>query len=446
MFKRLKLSVIVPLIVLVSVRNSFSQVQVVPCQLNNPDQDTLRLFPERTNYRTEFIRTDEIGEKRGIGGEALYRELEKRLDDKWDPIWETKDIPYVFYEILKGPDRIGWVFGANQGWPGADNSQLMFAFDLDGRIQEFYYQKLPSLEKNTLQTQQFYSQFIGLTLEQFYVHEYLESLTIKDKDILALNMIARIRDPTQKEHEGFRKTLRGIKKVLIYLDDFKFGNKIKKEDVFEKAKYLIENKNKIPLLGQDALSEIKKNFPDVSRYVVDFVSLKNNSSIIEERLGEKLNISTEPVDLVYPIYVVYKDDLYRAPFVRGNVLGYVIPVSIDIPEGKFIAIISIGAVDKQKGKIISFEINKSQFPQFQGLSLVHFYTKEILLKLNKTDEKLDKITPLMNIVVDGKEISHSAQRTAKKALIIIDEFYFHNFFKKDEIMNKIEDYLKKTEK
>jgi len=234
-----KLTILIAALVVLLIfkaTNSFAQSQVVPCQLTNADQDTLRLFPERTNYRTEFIRTDETGDSRKTGGEALYRELEKRLGDKWDPIWETKDIPYVFYEILKGPDRIGWVFGANQGWPGADNSQLMFAFDLDERIKEFYYQKLPSFEKEKLQTKEFYSQFIGLTLEHFYVHEQLVNLAVKDKDNLALDMVNAIEDPTQKEHEGFQKTLRGMKKVLVYLDDFKFNNKIKKSEVFEKVK------------------------------------------------------------------------------------------------------------------------------------------------------------------------------------------------------------------
>ena len=79
----------------------FPQAQVVPCQLTHPDPDSLRLFPERTNYRTEFLRIDEVGDKRGVGGEKLYRDIEIRLGDKWDPVWETKDIPYVFYELLK---------------------------------------------------------------------------------------------------------------------------------------------------------------------------------------------------------------------------------------------------------------------------------------------------------------------------------------------------------
>jgi len=446
MYKRLRMVIIVSLVSLALIKpNAFSQSQVVPCQLNNPDQDTLRLFPDRTNYRTEFIRTDEVGDKRGTGGEALYKELERRLGDKWDPIWETKDIPYVFYEILKGPDRIGWVFGANQGWPGADNSQLMFAFDLDGRMREFYYQKLPSMEKERLQTKEFYSQFIGLTLEHFYVHEQLQNLAATDKDILALDMIARVQDPTQKEHEGFQKTLRGIKKVLVYVDDFKFGNKIKKDEVFQKVKYLAENKDKFPLLGQDALSWIRKSFPDSSRFVVDLVSLKNNNSLIEERLGDKLNSNAEPASLVYPVYVAYKEDAYKAPFVRGVVLGYALPVTIDTPQGRFIALITISAVDKEKGKIVSVEINKTEFGAFKGLSLVHFYTKDVLTKNNVTDEKIDRLAPI-KILVEGKDITTQGIRAAKKTLIIVDEFYFHNLFKKDEIIKKMEDYLKGQEK
>ncbi len=423
------------------VTDSWAQSQVVPCQLTNADQDTLRLFPERTNYRSEFLRTDETGDKRKIGGETLYKELENRLGDKWDPIWETKDIPYVFYEILKGPDRVGWVFGANQGWPGADNSQLMFAFDIDERIREFYYQKLPSMEKEKLQTKEFYSQFIGLTLEHFYVHEQLVNLAVKDKDILALDMISAVEDPTQKEHEGFGKSLRGVKKVLVYLDDFKFNNRIKKSEVFEKVKYLTENKDKIPLLPADALKQIRKSFPEASKFVVDFVYLKNNRGVIEERLGDKLD-NNEPAGLVYPVYVVYKNQVYQEPFVRGTVLGYVLPLAMDTAQGKFTAVVAVGAVDKEKGKVISVEVNNVEFPQFKGLSLVHFYTKDVLLKTNAVDEKLDKIASLVGLAVEGKDISVSLIRAVKKGLIIVDEFYLHNLFKKDEIMKKIEEYLK----
>ena len=67
------------------------------------------------------------------------------------------------------------------------------------------------------------------------------------------------------------------------------------------------------------------------------------------------------------------------------------------------------------------------------------------MKNNITDEKIDKLAPI-NITVEGKDITTQAIRAAKKALIIVDEFYFHNFFKKDEISQKIEDYLKSQKK
>jgi hypothetical protein len=412
----------------------FSQVQVVPCQLSNADQDTLRLFPTRTNYRTEFLRTDAVGEERRLKPKELYRKLERRLGDSWDPIWETEDIPYVFYEMLQGPDRIGWVFGANQGWPGADNSQLMVAVDLEERISEFYYQKLPSSENAALQNAKFYAQFIGLTLEQFYIHERLENLNVQDADLLKVDMIRQIVDPTKTEHEGFQKTLRGLKKILIYLDDFKFQNRIKKEEVFRDVDYLVKNKEKIPLLSSDALKEIQKTFERASRFVCDLVSIERSKASLEEREG-----STFGDNAVYPVYAIYKDEVYRDPFVRGTLLGYVLPMSI----GQFTGMVAIGAEGTNKGKILSLEGNNIEFPQFKGLSLVHFYTKDFLTKAHITDEKLDRIAPLENLKVAGLDMTEDIQRMAKKALILVDEHYFHNYFKKEDIMKKIEEYKNK---
>jgi hypothetical protein len=409
----------------------FTQVQVVPCQLTNPDQDTVRLFPERTNYRTEFMRADEVGAARHLAPKELYRDLEQRLGDSWDPVWETEDIPYVFYEILKGPDRTGWVFGANQGWPGADNAQLMIAVDLEGRIREFYYQKLPSSENSVLQTSQFYAQFIGLTLEQFYVHERLQNLNIQDPEIKALDMIQRIQDPTKTEHEGFQKTLRGLKKILVYLDDFKFHNKIKKEEVFKNVDYVVKNKAKISLLPDNALQQIRQSFQDASRYVVDLVSVENVRASLEERMESPFGDTS-----IYPVYVVYRDTIYREPFVRGTILGYELALPVDTFKGA----VAIGAQEQNMGKILSLEVNHTEFPQFKGLSLVHFYTKDFLTKTHATDVKLDKIGPLVNLKIDSVDKSKQIQKMAKKALILVDEQYFHNYFKKDDIMKKIEEY------
>lgn len=411
----------------------FAQSQVVPCQLSNPDQDTLRLFPERTNYRTEFMRTDEVGKSRNLGPKELYRDLERRLNDSWDPIWETEDIPYVFYEIVKGPEKIGWVFGANQGWPGADNSQLMVALDLDERIQEFYYQKLPSMENENLQTSHFYAQFLGLSLEQFYIHEQLENLKIHDTDLQALDMIRRIQDPTKNEHEGFLKTLRGLKKILVYLDDFKFHHTIKKENVVKNVDTLVKNRDTIPLLNEnDVLQRMKNSFHEGSRYVVDLVSVESHRKAMEERLE-----GTFGKQELYPIYVLYKDKVYKEPFVRGILLGYMVPVSI----GSFTGVVSIGAQGNDKGKILSLSVHQTDFPQFKGLSLVHFYTKDFLTKERITDEKLDRIAPLKNLKVGDKDLTDEIKNMAKKALVLVDEVYFHTFFEKEEIMKKIKEYV-----
>lgn len=409
----------------------FCQVQVVPCQLTNADGDTLRLFPERTNYRTEFVRTDEVESSRQLKPNELYRELERRLGDRWDPIWETPDIPYVFYEILKGPDRIGWVFGANQGWPGADNAQLMVAVDLEGRIIEFYYQKLPSSENAVLQSADFYSQFIGLTLEQFYVHERLQELKNSDPALQAIDMIQRIKDPTTTEHEGFLKTLRGLKKILIYLDDFKFQHRIVKEEVFEKVDYLIKNKASLPLLTQEAILGVKNSFPGASRSVVDLVFVAHTKSSLEERLGAPMG-DTE----VYPVYVAYQDNVYRKPFVRGIVLGYVVALQDKSLTGG----IGIGAQETTKGKILGVDVNNTVFPQLNGLSLVHFYTKDFLTRARITDDKLDKISSITDLRIGGKDRSDDIRAMAKKALIVVDDHYFHNYFNKEEIMKKVEEF------
>lgn len=409
----------------------FCQVQVVPCQLTNADQDTLRLFPDRTNYRTEFLRTDNVESSRGLKPNELYRKLELRLGDRWDPIWETPDIPYVFYEILKGPDRIGWIFGANQGWPGADNSQLMVAIDLEGRIIEFYYQKLPSSENAVLQNADFYSQFIGLTLEHFYVHDRLQELKNDDPALQAIDMIQRIHDPTKTEHEGFQKTLRGLKKILIYLDDFKFQNRIKKEEVFKNVDYIIKNKASLPLLTQESILDAKDVFPEASRSVVDLVSVADTKPALEERLGSPMGENT-----VYLVNVVYRDTMYQKPFVRGTLLGY----EVALQEDSLTGAVGIGAQGANFGKILGIGVNTTSFPQMNGLSLVHFYTKDFLTKAHLADEKLDKISHLINVMIDGKDRSDDIRVMAKKALIIVDEQYFHNYFMKDEIMKKIEEY------
>jgi hypothetical protein len=178
----------------------------IGCTLNDPDRDINRLFPQSTGYRTDFIT---IGER---GGEKLKKEVEEKLGDTFDPIYETLDVPYSYYTILKGKDVIGYVHGVNQkGTYGI--IQIILATDPQGKIIGFYYQKISSPEAPKFRERSFTDQFIGLSLEDFYRSDDPNSKA------------AKIKDPTEKNHEDFKATIRGTKKNLILLNTFMLEKK-----------------------------------------------------------------------------------------------------------------------------------------------------------------------------------------------------------------------------
>ena len=72
----------------------------VGCDLNDPDRDVARLFPESTGYKTIYV---SIVQK---GGETLLAKVETRLGDKFHGIYETIDVPYTIYEIFAKRRRL----------------------------------------------------------------------------------------------------------------------------------------------------------------------------------------------------------------------------------------------------------------------------------------------------------------------------------------------------
>ena len=165
----------------------------VGCRLNDPDRDIARIFPESTGYKTTFVT---IKEK---GGEILKKEIEEKLQDKLEPVYENLDVPYAFYTVLKGKDPIGYIHGVNQkGKYGG--MQLIMATDLNGKIVDFYYQKMSSPEAGKFMDTKFTSQFKGLALDGFIKG----SISVKD--------------PSSNSPEDFRATLRGLRKNMILLD------------------------------------------------------------------------------------------------------------------------------------------------------------------------------------------------------------------------------------
>ncbi|MFA5117439.1 MAG: hypothetical protein WC695_01145 [Candidatus Omnitrophota bacterium] len=181
--------IIMSFFVLVVVHLAYA---AVGCTLNDPERDIKRLFPGSTGYKTFYITIKEQG------GEALKKEIELELGDTLEPVYESIDVPYTFYTVLKGKDVIGYVHGVNQkGKYGG--MQLILSSDLDNKTIDFYFQKMSSPEAGKFMDKRFADQFKGLTLDNFMKNS------------------ASIDDPTEKSHEDFKATLRGIKKNLILI-------------------------------------------------------------------------------------------------------------------------------------------------------------------------------------------------------------------------------------
>jgi hypothetical protein len=202
-------------IILSSVRGTYA---AVGCTLNDPDRDIKRLFPEATNYKTEFISIKEHGDK------ELAEEIEAKLKDKLDPVYESLDVPYAYYTVLQKKEILGYVHGVNQkGTYGG--LQLILATDPNGVVKDFYYQKINSPEAKKFRDKEFTGQFIKLSLADFY-----------NKDLTK-----KIKDPSQNNAADYLATLRGIKKNLVLQDEFKLENRYDK--YFYVNKRESENKN-----------------------------------------------------------------------------------------------------------------------------------------------------------------------------------------------------------
>jgi hypothetical protein len=207
MYRKLAVTI---LISLGAVQNLYA---AIGCSLTDPDRDIKRLFPNATNYKTEFIT---IAER---GGKELAQRVEAKLKDKLEPTYEALDVPYTYYTVLKGKETIGYVHGVNQkGMFGV--MQLVVTMDPNGVIMDFYYQKITSPESQKFRDEKFTKQFVGLSLADFYTKDMKE----------------KIKDPSESSGEDFLATLRGMKKNLILTDEFKLNNKY--------DKYFYSDKNK----------------------------------------------------------------------------------------------------------------------------------------------------------------------------------------------------------
>ncbi len=183
----------------------------VGCDLNDPDRDVKRLFPGSTGYKTLYVSIS----KRG--GDDLLKRIEARLGDSFTGLFETVDVPYTMYQVYKGPDLIGFIHGVNQkGTYGG--LQVFLALDLKGVIRGFYFQKLTAKAAKAFRDPAFGSQFVGLSLEDFYKYDVASGREQPP------GPIGRIKNPAPDSEKDFRATLRATKKNLVLVDEFLLGN------------------------------------------------------------------------------------------------------------------------------------------------------------------------------------------------------------------------------
>lgn len=187
----------------------------VGCDLNDPDRDVKRFFPTSTGYKTAYLSIQKTG------GEILLKEVEKRLGDNFQGIFETIDVPYTIYTIFKDEKKIGYIHGVNQK-STYGGMQVFLILDTKGIITDFYIQKLTSKAAKELRSKEFSDQFVGLSLKSF------ESYDVKSGKLPPKATISKIKNPSLDAEADFKATLRGVKKNLILLDVFLFNRTYEK--------------------------------------------------------------------------------------------------------------------------------------------------------------------------------------------------------------------------
>jgi hypothetical protein len=178
----------------------------VGCDLNDPDRDVKRFFPSSSGYKTAYFSIDKLG------GETLLKEVEQKLGDSFQGLYETIDVPYTLYTIYKGEEIIGYIHGINQkGRYGG--LQVFLVYDEKENIKNFYFQKLTSKKAKELRSKEFAKQFIGLNLLDFQDYNPKTTETSNPK-------AATIKNPDPEDTVDFPATLRAVKKNLILVNIF----------------------------------------------------------------------------------------------------------------------------------------------------------------------------------------------------------------------------------
>lgn len=210
----------------------------IGCTLTNPARDLKALFPEMTSYR------EDIKEFRSLpDGHASYQALRERVGGDLDPVYESYDTPYTLYSVFRGDTRIGFVHGVNV--PGRGGViQVFLAMDPDtAAVRRMFYQRLESPGGAALRTPESTGQFTGLSLADFYKHDYYAA-SDPDNEV---DKVGRLKAPpgvAEAAQADWGVTIRGVRKNLILLDLFVFD--LRHEPFHERARQALQRKESVP--------------------------------------------------------------------------------------------------------------------------------------------------------------------------------------------------------
>lgn len=219
----MKANWMLPAIVISAAPQAFA---AIGCTLSNPAEDLKYLYPQMTTYKEELFEFPRLKD-----GAGLFKALRERLGSSLDPIYETYETAYTVYSVFQGQNKVGIVHGVNVPGKGGVIQVFLSMEPKTAEIRSFFFQRLESPAARQLRTKEFRTQFEGLTLADFYKHDYYAVADPRAK----ADKVAALKPPPldASGRPDYDASLRGIRKNLILLDFFVYDRK--SEPYFERA-------------------------------------------------------------------------------------------------------------------------------------------------------------------------------------------------------------------
>ena len=199
----------------------------IGCTLSNPAEDLKYLYPEMTTYKEDLKEFPRLA-----NGAELFKSLKERVGSDLDPIYETLETPYTVYSVFKGKEKVGIVHGVNVPGKGGVIQVFLSMDPKEATIRRFFYQRLESAAAKALRDKSFRAQFEGLTLADFYKHDYYAAA----EPGAAADKVGKIKPPSLEAagKADYEASVRGVRKDLVLLDFFVYGRRF--EPFFERAR------------------------------------------------------------------------------------------------------------------------------------------------------------------------------------------------------------------